>query len=507
MIDRVLRGASRPVDSSSLGAFRFLLGAVMAGGLCRYVLQGWIEVVFVEPTFFFKYPGFEWVSVPGPLGLHGLFGAALLGALGVALGTFHRISLAVFLAAFTYIQLMDATNYLNHYYLVILFGGLMVFMPLDRRHSLRTWHDPSAERRTMPVWMLYVLRFQVAVVYLHAAFAKAGPDWLWFGQPMNIWMAARSEMFLLGPILALPQVPWLMSWAGFLYDLTIVGWLSVRKTRPWAYGAVVVFHAFTFLLFDIGMFPFIMTVATTLFFEPDWPIRLKGRIVEVGRRWSGSTRLAEMLSSARWTGVGARSAQVDTSTRPAPTASPFVSSSGWSFAGSGSSHGSRLHPVAAVALLIWCGFQALYPLRSHLHGGDVLWHERGMRWSWKVMVREKNASITYRVEDRTTGREWQVSPRRYLDWRQANEMAGQPDLIRQLAFHVANDFRERGVPDVAVRVDAWASLNGRPPHRLIDPEVDLVSLSEAAVRSGTWIEPAPTGAPKAVRTRRLAELP
>ena len=39
------------------------------------------------------------------------------------------------------------------------------------------------------------------------------------------------------------------------------------------------------------------------------------------------------------------------------------------------------------------------PLRAHLYGGNVLWHEQGMRFSWRVMARAKNGSVTFNVRD------------------------------------------------------------------------------------------------------------
>ena len=44
-----------------------------------------------------------------------------------------------------------------------------------------------------------------------------------------------------------------MSWGGFLYDLTIVLWLSWRRSRPFAYAVVCTFHFFTHVFFNIGM--------------------------------------------------------------------------------------------------------------------------------------------------------------------------------------------------------------------------------------------------------------
>ena len=136
--------------------------------------------------------------------------------------------------------------------------------------------------------------------------------------------------------------------------------------------------------------------------------------------------------------------------------------------------------------LIFALFQAVFPLRAFLYGGDILWHEQGMRWSWRVMLREKNASVRFRVK--ADGRETVVPPRWYLTRWQEREMGSQPDLILQLAHHVATEFRARGYHDVEVRADVVASLNGRPAETLIDPNVDL-SRTEDGFGQATWILP------------------
>lgn len=141
------------------------------------------------------------------------------------------------------------------------------------------------------------------------------------------------------------------------------------------------------------------------------------------------------------------------------------------------------------------------PLRHHLYDGGVLWNEQGMRWAWKVMVREKNGSITYHARDPETGRKWQVSPTRYLTWRQANEMAGQPDLILQVAHMVADELRHKGIARPEVRVEAWVSLNGRPSSLLIDPNVDLAAVSDG-IAPANWILPEPQDPPMAAGLQR-----
>jgi hypothetical protein len=121
-----------------------------------------------------------------------------------------------------------------------------------------------------------------------------------------------------------------------------------------------------------------------------------------------------------------------------------------------------------------------------------------MRWSWRVMVREKNGSITYLVRDRRSGKQWHVSPRRYLTRLQEREMSGQPDLILQLAHHIRREFEQRARGPVEVRVEAFVSLNGRRIRRLIDPEVDLGAIRDGVVPA-RWITASPDDAPPHIR--------
>jgi len=128
----------------------------------------------------------------------------------------------------------------------------------------------------------------------------------------------------------------------------------------------------------------------------------------------------------------------------------------------------------------------------------VLWHEQGMRFSWRVMVRAKGGSSTFLVKNTKTGRIWHVSPSQYLTPLQESEMVSQPDLILQLGHHIREDAERRGLGPVEVRVDARASLNGRRSAPLIDSSVDLTQLSDG-IALQRWILPAPVTPPPHTR--------
>jgi vitamin K-dependent gamma-carboxylase len=424
---RARQRAAEPVDIASLAAFRIVFGLVMCGGILRFLATGWIETMYGEPRWFFTYPGFGWVrawSVPG-MYAHYIALAGL--ALAIALGLRTRLALALFLLGFTYTQLIDVTNYLNHHYLVVLLGLLLLALPCHAAWSLDVRRRPSLRRDRIPAWMLWLVRFQVGLVYVFAGLAKAKLDWLGYGQPLNLWLSARTETPLLGRWLDEPWLALAMSWGGFLFDTTVVAWLSWRRTRLPAYAAAVVFHGLTGYLFNIGMFPIIMTSSALIFFDPDWPRRVL--------RALGKARWAEVVPPGK--------VQVGLPSRPA---------------------------TALIAAYV--ALQLGLPLRHFLHGGNVLWNERGMRFAWHVMIREKHGAVTF-VADFADGRRLEIPPSQYLTWRQEREMGGQPDLIAQLGRAIGRDLERRGHRDFAIHALTRVSLNGRPSKALLDPESDL----------------------------------
>jgi hypothetical protein len=445
-----------PVDIAWLAAFRVLFGVSMCVSMVRFVAFGWVDELFVRPSFRFKYFGFEWVEALPPSAMHALFWVLAGLALAVAAGFLFRVSALLFALGFAYLELVDVTNYLNHYYLAGLLALLLLLSPAHRAFSLDALLAPARARATVSTFWLWLLRFQVGVVYVFAGLHKAHADWLFHAQPLRIWLGSHTDFPVLGPLFSEPWTPYVMSWAGFLFDTTIVGWLSFRKTRPFAYAAVIGFHALTGALFPIGMFPVIMVLSALVFFDPNWPRPLLSLLTRKATASSERTLAPVALGP------------------------------------------SRLRTTGLLLALAYTAIMVLVPLRFLAYGGNVRWHEQGMRFSWRVMIREKNGSVTYVVKNKRTGRVWHVSPARYLTDTQEREMSGQPDLILELAHHVRDDFERRGLGPVEVRVDALVSLNGRRLAPLIDPSVDLATVKDGIARA-RWILPAPQEPPPHLR--------
>lgn len=443
---RFIAALSEPVPGEWLAVLRFALGLIVSVSALRFIAYGWVDQFFTEPTFRFRYWAFDWVPVVGPEAMHAVFWlAALLGVL-VSVGLFFRASSVALFVCFSYLQLVDVSNYLNHYYLVCILALLLSLSPAGKVASLDVWLGRVSARPVHPRFWLWLFRFQVGIVYTFAALAKANSDWLLHGQPLGIWLGSRTHFPVLGQLFGLPGAALVMSWAGFLFDLSVVWLLLHRRTRLPAYLLAIAFHALTRVLFPIGMFPFIMLAAALVFFPPGSFSRLGDRARAILRR-------------------------------PPRESAPV----------------ERVPRGLAWGLAAFCALQLVLPLRHWAYGGNVLWHEQGMRFSWRVMAREKNGSVTYVVRT-PDGLTQHVSPRKYLTRTQQRELATQPDLILQLAHHIAADYEQRGIPGVRVYADAWASMNGRPMSRLIDPRVDLTQVRDG-IGPANWIFAAPAAPP------------
>ncbi len=409
--DRLLE----PCDGASLAAFRALFGAMMALSVVRFWALGWIDELYVAPSYHFTYWGFSFVRpLPAPF-IHAVFAVMGLAAIGVAVarGIAYRVSVATFLIAFTYVELLDRATYLNHYYFVSLVALLLLVLPADK---------------TVPRYAIYALRAQVGVVYAFAGLAKLNADWLLRAEPLRTWLQVHTDLPIVGPLMDDAWVAHAASIAGCVFDLAVVPALLHRRTRPFAYFALVVFHLATGALFHIGVFPLVMIVCSTVFFEPDWPRRAQ-------------TSLGPPLPQGAARGMGAQ----------------------W--------------PLAFLAAHF--AIQLALPLRQHFYDGDPRWTEQGFRFAWNVMLMEKTGVLELRVRDPHDGREWNVSPRDELTLLQVKMVATQPDMILQYAHHLEDRFARCEGPggacshDVEVRADAYVSLNGRPSARLVDPTIDL----------------------------------
>ena len=165
-----------------LAVFRILFGLLMLYALLRFWANDWIETLYINPKFHFKYFGFSWVSDLGVFN-YLIYIICIISCIGIILGYRYRISVISFFLIFTYIELIDKTTYLNHYYFTSCVAFLLCFLPAASYFSLDAYKNKEVSK--IPSWNIDALRFFLCIVYFYAGIAKINSDWLIEAQPLS----------------------------------------------------------------------------------------------------------------------------------------------------------------------------------------------------------------------------------------------------------------------------------------------------------------------------------
>jgi hypothetical protein len=432
-------------SAAPLAVFRIALGLLLFASIIRFWAKGWIFDLYVAPKYFFPFYGFEFIQSPGEY-TYVLFAVCAACALLVALGLFYRISAIGLFATFTYIEFIDKSTYLNHYYFISMVCLMMIFLPAHAYFSIDGYRNKNICADRIPRWCIDSLKFFICMVYLYAGLAKVNSDWLLHAQPLRIWLPAKNDLPLIGSLFNHLWVAYVFSWMGCLYDLSVPFLLLNKRTRILGYGAVVAFHFLTAILFPIGMFPYIMIATALIFFSPSFHENILAKI----GRWIKAQK--HFITPARLYPLTAFHA--------------------------------RLLPVAFALFLI---AQVLMPFRYLLYPGELFWTEQGYRFSWRVMLMEKAGYAQFVVKD-SGGNQVVVDNRDFLTPVQEKMMATQPDMILQYAHVLRDYYTAQGFSNPQVYVDSYVSVNGRLGKPLVEPFTDLAREKES-FNHKPWILP------------------
>ncbi len=426
----------RPTSIAPLITFRIAFGLSMLFSSLRYMWLGWVDTQLVEPILHFSYYGFDWVQPLSRWGMYTIFGLMALACVAIVLGWFYRLFAVVFFLCFTYVELIDITYYLNHYYFVSIVAFLMIWVPANRYFSLDVIRNPSLHQKMVSRWCIDLFKLQIAIVYFYAGIAKINYDWLFRALPLSIWLPAKTSVPIIGFIFKYKITAFLFSWMGMLFDTFITAGLLLKQTRWLSFIAVVVFHVLTGILFQIGIFPLIMIFVVTIFFSSSFHQRLLDHL---------ATLFKHIHDRAEY------------------------------FAPHQPNPKNRL---LLPFLMVFFLFQLLFPWRYLLYRGNIFWTEEGYRFSWRVMLMEKAGTATFYVKNGENGKEGSVINHQFLNPHQEKQMAMQPDLILQFAHYLKDYYTQQGMEDPKVRAEVWVTLNARPAQLLIDPEVDLTEKND-----------------------------
>jgi len=418
-----------------LAVLRIAFGGIMFVSVVRFLAKGWVAAFYIKPKFHFTFYGFDWVKPFGATGMYVLFALLLITSIMVTIGLFYRAAITAFFLCFTYVELIDKTTYLNHYYLISVFSFLMIWVPANRYFSADVWRKPGLAVTYVQAWAINIFKLQLVLVYLFAGVSKLNYDWLIAAMPLRIWLPASSHLPLIGGLVTHLWVAYAFSWFGALFDLFIGFLLLNAKTRKPAYGLVIIFHLFTAWFFKIGMFPYIMIMVTIVFFSEKTHIK----IIDFLRKIFS---LANIHPSKK-------------------TTDPVY---------------KTIAPkLIFVVLILHFIIQILLPFRYLLYPGKLYWTEEGYRFSWRVMLMEKGGTAFFYVKDPQTGKKDEIINSQYLTAFQESQMSTQPDMILQFAHILAHEFQKKGIKNPIVTAQSYVTLNGSGSRLYIDTSVNLAN--------------------------------
>jgi hypothetical protein len=267
----------------------------------------------------------------------------------------------------------------------------------------------------------------------------------------------------------------LICYGGLAFDLMVVPLLLWRRTRLIAFLALLSFHLANSQLFNIGVFPWFMIGASTVFFEPDWPRRALAKLLPIAAPL--------MKPKSDWLALQARLKQK--AVPPAGFANDI----------------SRARRRGIAGLLgAYLAFQLLWPFRHFLYEGDPGWNGKGDLFAWRMMLYDKRMTesrfftLDPNGPQSANGRKPLVE----IDARLINQALNElqvfglqrdPDLVLQLSRYLSRQLSSRGGPPAEIYVHLKVSYNTRAPQYQVDPETNLAAVERTLFGPTPWIVP------------------
>tara|TARA_B110000046_G_scaffold173759_1_gene196736 strand:+ start:83231 stop:84553 length:1323 start_codon:yes stop_codon:yes gene_type:complete len=439
MLSKLNNLCFKQVSIAPLIIFRLAFGCLLLYSTLRTFQKGWIAELYIQPTYYFSFV--SWIKPLEGDGMYIVFGAMVLSALCITVGLLYRLNTVLFFLLFTYVELLDKAYYLNHYYLVSLLSFWLIWVPANRQYAVDTLLFPKLKTMHCNAWHIGIFRVQLSIVYFFAGLAKVNSDWLFKAQPLATWLPGKYQLPIIGNILHFKELAFVFSWAGCLYDLFIWVFLWLKKTRGIAYFFVILFHLLTAILFPrIGMFPFIMITSTIIFFSASWHQKVLNRLPFY---------------------------------KTVPTVKNELE--------------SQNRSVVSALIIVYFIVQLYLPLRYLQHSGNLFWHEQGYRFSWRVMLMEKNGYTSIILKDPKTKMQQEVDLNNYLSAFQKQQMRSQPDMMYQFAQYIGDEFLEKNGYAPEIYIKSRISLNGRRSQKFTDELKNIYGLE--AQPTEDWILP------------------
>uniref|UniRef100_A0A3Q3LXB4 Vitamin K-dependent gamma-carboxylase n=1 Tax=Mastacembelus armatus TaxID=205130 RepID=A0A3Q3LXB4_9TELE len=451
---------NRPTDPASLGIFRCLFGLLMAIDITQERGLTHLDYKYLDGAPVCRFPLFNFLQ-PLPMDwMYLVYVVMFLGAFGIMLGCFYRLSCLMFISTYWYIFFLDKTTWNNHSYLYGLIGFQLTLMDGNRYWSVDGLRRPSIRNAHVPLWNYTVLRAQIFIVYFIAGIKKLDADWV-EGYSMSYlahhWLFDPFKLIFPVELVSLLVI----HGGGLVLDLTAGYLLFFDATRPYAFLFVTYFHCMNSQLFSIGMFPYTMLATSALFCYPDWPRRFFARFPAFLRVVLPSTSPTTQPSTSC---VYSETQATSTGRQETPS-----------------------HKLGAIFTILYLIEQFFMPYSHFVTQGYNNLTNGLYGYSWDMMVHSRShqhVKITYK--DGKTGEIGYLNPGVFT---QSRRWKDHGDMLKQYATCLSQLLPRYNISDPEIYFDIWVSINERFQQRIFDPRVDIVKADWSPFRPITWLMP------------------
>ena len=421
-----IKELKQPVPSISIALFRLCFSAILLLQTYHFMVNGFIDRNIIKPAVLFPFiDGLHPVSNTNLILISYIM---LISNIGMLLNKFSRFSTIIFFSCFTYFWILDKGYFNNHYYFISLICFIIFLVEKESSFSKNIY---------TPKISIFSLQLLVFIVYFIAGLNKLNPYWLLDFQPIRHILELKADItnntFFKKEILIMS-----MSYLGALFDLLIGFFLFFKRTKLFAFLAIVLFHLTNYWIFkdvgEIGVFPFLMISTIIIFVDPIYLNKV--------------FRLHDK---------------------------PIVQKTN-----------SRLLNKFLVGFLI---IQIILPFRHFLFHGHVDYNGIGQRFSWRMKIMYKESEINYFITDLMTREKYNVNIETMLTSKQYNNLKYFPDLIVPLAKKIQIEALEKfDLKHAKITCEYQTSFMGKNKQLLFSPTLDLTKIKKSQMPN-KWLFP------------------
>lgn len=462
-----------PQDAVGLAAFRILWGMMIVYEMFLFSRNGFekMAITYYSSAYRMPFPYTEWLTQPSRANMEIIICFAFFAALCVMCGFAYRLAAITFFVLFSYMFVLEAAYYLNHFYLLIIISFAMIFVSANARMSVDSVLFPSRFFRSrVPAWNYFIFKSAVFVVYVWAVLVKLNVDWL-RGEPLRHWiLSSMANKFpTVKYFMTRWYTPYIMSYGGIVVDI-LQPILLVQSGWSHTMGLIitVVFHASNKIFMNIGLFPFMCIILSSLFSSAGWPRRFTlNDNVNLDDQYEQALMVRRkdgFFSAAVWNGkIGFRR---------------------W---------------CVVFLICAWLLFLVLSPARFVLRTtrDQQAWNEVNHEFSWRMKLRSKSCDGFF-YSDFGNGT-LLINPfmNNFITFRQYSKTISDPWYIRYFANALADLLQREHPSHIRPRIytDVTCSMNYRYPMPFVLPDVDLTSDAVAGPVE-KWVIPIPGLSPQ-----------